>query len=144
MVVLLSKSLSHGGAENEHRFQDDCAIQPRPQFSKAADRAHFFTDSTHMTIGAYHHWDIARRLRKDLSQRVTLYDEEISQRKQVQPLEEQRLLFGGRQLEYRFSPPLIIKAVSSQCRKTSSPVHSLLTVRLLLRMRAKHRCSQYK
>jgi len=38
-------------------------------------------------------------MRRGLSQRVILYDEQISLTKQEKPVEEQRLLFEGRQLE---------------------------------------------
>jgi len=96
------------------------SLPPLGRFMKQQIVVISFFNSTHMTIGAYHHWDIAGRLRKDLSQRVTvktqprvdsLQDEEMSRTQQLQPLEEQRLLFEGRQLEDRFSPPLVIKVV---------------------------------
>jgi len=49
-------------------------------------------------------------MRRGLSQRVILYDEQISLTKQEKPVEEQRLLFEGRQLEDGFSPARIMKA----------------------------------
>jgi len=52
-----------------------------------------------MTIGSDHHWDIARRMRQDLSQEPLLYEDEIVNLQQASPLEGQSLLFGGRQLE---------------------------------------------
>jgi len=69
-----------------------------------------FTQWPMVCISFRNQWDIARRLRPGLSQRVILYDEQISPTKQVKPVEVQRLLFEGRQLEDGSSPARIIKA----------------------------------
>ena len=88
---------------HEQTFQDDCAIVPRFQFYT---RAQFLPSSTRMTIGTDPHWDIARRLGKDLPH----YDERILLTEQMGALEEQRSLFGGRQLEDGYSLARIARA----------------------------------
>jgi len=55
--------------QHENAFQDDCALESRCQFYAVAGCVDFLPNSTHMTIGSEHYWDIARRMRKDLSQR---------------------------------------------------------------------------
>jgi len=56
--------------QHEHAFQYDCAIESRCQFYAMAGFVDFLPSSKHMTIGLDHHWDIARRMRQDLSQRA--------------------------------------------------------------------------
>ena len=53
-----------------------------------------------MTSGSDHYWNIAWRLRQDVSQRVVLYGEVVKLRQAV-ALGEQRLLFERRQLDER-------------------------------------------
>ena len=95
--------------QHENSFADGCAIESRCQLYNVESGVHVLPNSTHMTIGSDHYWDIARRLREDVSQRVALYDE-IVNIKQANALEEQRLLFGGRQLEDGSSPACMMKA----------------------------------
>jgi len=92
-------------------FQDGCAIESRFQCYTVAIGVHFLPNSTHMAIGCDHHWDIARRFQKDVSRRVALYDQ-IENIKQANALEEQGLLFGGRQLEDGLSPACMMKVAN--------------------------------
>ena len=64
-----------------------------------------------MTIGTDPHWDIARRLGKDLPH----YDERILLTDQMGALENQRLLFGGRQLEDGYSLARITSVITQHC-----------------------------
>ena len=58
--------------QHDNAFQDDCAITSRCQFYAVTSCVDFLTNSTHMAIGSDHYWDIARRMRKDLSQRTAV------------------------------------------------------------------------
>jgi len=58
--------------QHENARRDDCAIESRRQFYAEAGCADSLPNSTHMTIGSDHYWDIARRMRKDLSQRAAI------------------------------------------------------------------------
>jgi len=58
--------------QHENALQDDCAIESRRQFYAVADCVDSLPNSIHMTIGSDHYWDIARRMRKDLSQRAAI------------------------------------------------------------------------
>ena len=92
-------------------FHDGCAIESRGQFYTVACSVHFLSNSFSLIGGSDHYWDIAHRLRGDVSQRGVLLYREIMSTKQAGALEEQRLLFGGLQLEDGFSP-------SGRCRPT--------------------------
>ena len=80
-------------------FQDDCTIESRCQFYAVGGCLDILPNSTQMTIGSDHYWDIARRMRKDLHREPSLEDEETVNIQRHSTFEEQRLLFGGRQLE---------------------------------------------
>ena len=58
--------------QHENSFSDGCAIESRCQFYTVESGVHVLPNSTHMTIGSDHYWDIARRMRKDLSQRTAV------------------------------------------------------------------------
>ena len=83
---------------HDDSFQNGCAIGSRFQCYTVAIGVYFLPNYSHMSIGCDHHWDIARRFQKDVSRRVALYDQ-IENITQANALEEQGLLFGGRQLE---------------------------------------------
>lgn len=58
--------------QHENVFQDDCAIESRSRFYAVAGGVDFLPNSTHMTIVSDHYWNIARRMRKDFSQRTAV------------------------------------------------------------------------
>ena len=58
--------------QHENAFQDDFAIESRCQFYAVEGCVDFLSNCTHMSIGSDHYWDIARRMRKDLSQRTAV------------------------------------------------------------------------
>jgi hypothetical protein len=58
--------------QHEAALQDNQAVESRCQFYAVTGCVDFLPNSTHMTIGSDHYWDIARRMRTDLSQRASI------------------------------------------------------------------------
>ena len=94
-------------------------------FHTVAAGAYLFPTSTRMTIATYHHWNIARRLRKDLSQIVLLHDKEVAPTKQAKPFEDQKLLIGGRQFEDGVSSVRIMEVRSHHVDSCQTGHHGL-------------------